>query len=226
MVSLDSNNRNFIETANVRNLCLCHTSCNFLFQLLRYGGSWGIESGRRGNPEILAFWERSGCLISDLQLSVTKCSDASRVMHEARVNGLGTLLQTIYTSIDQVCACVHIPWFFSRHLFQVPHLIQTIPKTSTVLDRIRFAKATPELAFIDSNVHDDARQGIATLTSMEESATIMVSMISELRILFGLNIGFAFFVLYYATFLRTISNVVHQVPEPCTCPHHPHFVCV
>jgi hypothetical protein len=36
-------------------------------------------------------------------------------------------------------------------------------------------------------------------------------MISELRILFGLNIGFAFFVLYYATFLRTISNVVQQV---------------
>jgi hypothetical protein len=89
--------------------------------------------------------------------------------------------------------------------------MKTISKTSTVADRIHLAKTTPEMAFIDSNVHDDARQGIATLTMMEESATIMVSMISELRILFGLNVGFAFFVLYYATFLRTISNVVHQV---------------
>ena len=97
--------------------------------------------------------------------------------------------------------------------FQVPHIIGTIPKSSTVGDRIKIARSTPETAFIDSNVHDDARQGIATLTEMEESATIMVSMISELRILFGLNIGFAFFVLYYATFLRTISNVVQQVPH-------------
>ncbi len=95
--------------------------------------------------------------------------------------------------------------------FQVPHIIDTISKSSAVGDRIKIARSTPETAFIDSNVHDDARQGIATLTEMEESATIMVSMISELRILFGLNIGFAFFVLYYATFLRTISNVVHQV---------------
>ena len=68
-----------------------------------------------------------------------------------------------------------------------------------------------ETAFIDSNVHDGARQGIEALSDMEERATIMVSMVSELRILFGLNIGFAFFVLYYATFLRTISNVVQQV---------------
>ena len=68
-----------------------------------------------------------------------------------------------------------------------------------------------ETAFIDSNVHDDARHGIAALSDMEERATIMVSMVSEVRILFGLNIGFAFFVLYYATFLRTISNVIQQV---------------
>jgi len=49
------------------------------------------------------------------------------------------------------------------------------------------------------------------MSAMEARATIMVSMLSELRILFGLNVGFAFFVLYYATFLRTISNVVQQV---------------
>jgi hypothetical protein len=68
-----------------------------------------------------------------------------------------------------------------------------------------------EFVFLNSNVHDDARQGIATLSHLEARATIMVSMLSELRILFGLNVGFAFFVLYYATFLRTISNVVQQV---------------
>jgi hypothetical protein len=96
-------------------------------------------------------------------------------------------------------------------LFQVPHLIKSIPSTSTVADRIKLAQTLPEAAFIDSNAHDDARQGIATLSDLEQQATIMVSMISELRILFGLNIGFAFFVLYYATFLRTISNVVQQV---------------
>jgi hypothetical protein len=95
---------------------------------------------------------------------------------------------------------------------QVPHIVGNITKTtSTVADRIFLAKNIPEIAFVDSSVHYDARQGVATLSQLEENATIMVSMISELRILFGLNIGFAFFVLYYATFLRTISNVVQQV---------------
>jgi hypothetical protein len=96
-------------------------------------------------------------------------------------------------------------------MLQVPHLIKSIPSTSTVADRIKLAHTLPEAVFIDSNAHDDARQGIATLSGLEEKATIKVSMISELRILFGLNIGFALFVLYYATFLRTISNVVQQV---------------
>ena len=146
---------------------------------------------------------------------MTKCSDSSRVMHEARMNGLGTLLQIIYNSVDQARFQVVVSSSFINITLQITHLIKTIPKTSTLADRIKVARTTPELSFIDSNVHDDARQGIATLTSMEESATIMVSMISELRILFGLNIGFAFFVLYYATFLRTISNVVHQVSS-CT----------
>ncbi len=94
---------------------------------------------------------------------------------------------------------------------QIPLLIQRIPEASTLSDRIALSRSMHETAFIDSNVHDDARQGIAALSDMEERATIMVSMVSELRILFGLNIGFAFFVLYYATFLRTISNVVQQV---------------
>jgi hypothetical protein len=94
---------------------------------------------------------------------------------------------------------------------QIPHLVNNISKSSTVAQRISLAMTIPETAFIDSVVHDDARQGIAKLSDLEEGATIMVSMISELRILFGLNIGCAFFVLYYATFLRTISNVVHQV---------------
>jgi hypothetical protein len=70
-------------------------------QLLRYGGSWGIESGRRGTREILSFWEQSGCLITDSQ-SVHKCSDKGRVMHEARMNGLATLLQSIFSSVGQV----------------------------------------------------------------------------------------------------------------------------
>jgi len=175
--ALERNNRNFMDTVN----------------LLRYGGSWGIESGRRGNSEILSFWEKSGCLISNPQSSVSKCSDSSRVMHEARMHGLATLLQSVFSSMEQV-----------------PHLIKSIPSTSTVADSIKLAHALPEAVFIDSNAHDDARQGIATLSHLEEQATIMVSMISELRILFGLNIGFAFFVLYYATFLRTISNVVQQ----------------
>jgi hypothetical protein len=77
-------------------------SSHWFLQLLRYGGSWGIGSGRRGNPEILSFWEQSSCLISDTQSAVSKCSDSGRVMHEARMNGLGTLLQTVYTSVDQV----------------------------------------------------------------------------------------------------------------------------
>jgi hypothetical protein len=94
---------------------------------------------------------------------------------------------------------------------QIPLLVQRISATSTLTDRIALSHSMHETAFIDSNVHDDARQGIAALSDMEERATIMVSMVSELRILFGLNIGFAFFVLYYATFLRTISNVVQQV---------------
>ncbi len=132
------------------------------------------------------------------------------------MNGLGTLLQMLYNSVDQVSLNVAFSSSFMNIISQIPHLVETIPKTSTLADRIKFARTTPELSFINSNVHDDARQGIATLTSMEESATIMVSMISELRILFGLNIGFAFFVLYYATFLRTISNVVHQVSS-CAC---------
>ena len=41
-------------------------------------------------------------MISDTQSAVSKCSDSGRVMHEARMNGLGTLLQTVYTSVDQV----------------------------------------------------------------------------------------------------------------------------
>ena len=106
---------------------------------------------------------------------------------------------------------------------QVPHLIGRIPRTSTIADRIIFAQRTPELAFIDSNVHDDARQGIAAMSAMEARATIMVSMLSELRILFGLNVGFAFFVLYYATFLRTISNVVQQVLQLQRAAVHRHL---
>jgi hypothetical protein len=73
-----------------------------IFQLLRYGGSWGIQSGRRGNAEILSFWEKSGCLISDSQSAASKCSDSGRVMHEARMNGLATLLQSIRSSVEQV----------------------------------------------------------------------------------------------------------------------------
>ncbi len=97
---------------------------------------------------------------------------------------------------------------------QIPHLVHNISQISTVAQRITLSKTIPETAFIDSSVHDDARQGISKLSELEENATIMVSMISELRILFGLNIGCAFFVLYYATFLRTISNVVQQVCFP------------
>ena len=72
------------------------------FQLLRYGGSWGIQSGRRGNAEILSLWERSGCLISDSQSAASKCTDSGRVMHEARMNGLATLLRSIHSSVEQV----------------------------------------------------------------------------------------------------------------------------
>jgi hypothetical protein len=95
-----------MDTVNVRyspdvtspHLVHAHARC----QLLRYGGSWGIESGRRGNAEILSFWEKSGCLISNPQSSVSKCSDSSRVMHEARMHGLATLLQSVFSSMEQV----------------------------------------------------------------------------------------------------------------------------
>ncbi len=127
------------------------------------------------------------------------------------MNGLATLLQSIRSSIEQVNVNFEFLKTFVTPLLQIPLLIQRIPETSTLSDRIALSHSMDEVAFIDSNVHDDARQGIAALSDMEERATIMVSMVSELRILFGLNIGFAFFVLYYATFLRTISNVVQQV---------------
>jgi hypothetical protein len=87
-------------------------SCaHVMVQLLRFGGSWGIESGRRGNPEILSFWEQPGCLISNPQAAVSSCTDTNRVMHESRVNGLATLLQAMFASIQQVrslqLCCLH-----------------------------------------------------------------------------------------------------------------------
>jgi hypothetical protein len=87
---------------------------HILFQLLRYGGSWGIESGRRGNPEILSFWEQPGCLISNPEAAKSKCSDVNRVMHEARVNGLATLLQAMYAGIQQVTPLQHIHFHHSH----------------------------------------------------------------------------------------------------------------
>jgi len=132
-------------------------------------------------------------------------------MNEARIHGLATLLHTVHSSVAQVGVWHRSLLCLTKFSVQVPHLIRQISNASSVADRIIFASKNPEMSFINSNVHDDARQGIASMSSMEARATIMVSMLSELRILFGLNVGFAFFVLYYATFLRTISNVVQQV---------------
>ena len=111
-----------------------------------------------------------------------------------------------------------------------------LPHNASAAERIQFIHHVPELAFVDSNIHDDARQGIATLSAMEAKSTIMQSMLSELRILFGLNVAVSVIVrlfdccrvveintversrdmlrvqvLYYATFLRTVGNVVQQV---------------
>jgi hypothetical protein len=89
---------------------------------------------------------------------------------------------------------------------------------------------------LDSNVHDDARQGIAMLSSLESDSSILQSMLSELRILFALNVAVSltvraahfsalltaeyssrFQVLYYLTFLRTVSSVVQQVGVALAC---------
>ena len=159
----------------------------------------------------MALWDESGCFIANSQSSVSKCTDPGRVMNEARIHGLATLLHTVHSSVAQVGVRHHSLLCLTKFSVQVPHLIRQISNMSSVADRIIFASKNPEMSFINSNVHDDARHGIASMSSMEARATIMVSMLSELRILFGLNVGFAFFVLYYATFLRTISNVVQQV---------------
>ena len=123
-------------------------------------------------------------------------------------------------------------------------MLEARPSNTSAADRVLFVSRDPELLFLDSNVHDDARQGIATLSSMEANATIMQSMLSELRVLFGLNVAVSVIVsatlcswhvplfdtlnhqphpctqvLYYATFLRTVGNVVQQVnPMRVTSP--------
>lgn len=66
---------------------------------------------------------------------------------------------------------------------------ELLPTNASTAERINFFHHVPELAFVDSNIHDDARQGIATLSAMEAKSTIMQSMLSELRILFGLNVA-------------------------------------
>ena len=68
-------------------------------------------------------------------------------------------------------------------------MLEARPSNTSAADRLRFVSRDPELLFLDSKVHDDARQGIATLSSMEANATIMQSMLSELRVLFGLNVA-------------------------------------
>lgn len=78
-----------------------------VFQVLRYGGAWGIELGRRGTPEIMSLWDESSCLVTNSQSSVSKCTDQGRVMNEARKHGLATLLQTIHTSTAQVGVRCH-----------------------------------------------------------------------------------------------------------------------
>ena len=117
-------------------------------------------------------------------------------------------------------------------------MLDALPSNTSAADRVSFVSRDTELLFLDSNVHDDARQGIATLSSMEANATIMQSMLSELRVLFGLNVAVSVIVsatlqftpchvtlcrpfnrqphpctqvLYYSTFLRTVGNVVQQV---------------
>ena len=68
-------------------------------------------------------------------------------------------------------------------------MLKRFPANATTKDRIDFVYRSPELNFLDSNIHDDARQGIATLSELEANSTIMQSMLSELRILFGLNVA-------------------------------------
>jgi hypothetical protein len=68
-------------------------------------------------------------------------------------------------------------------------MLKMLPANASTEERIHFVTHSPELVFLDSNIHDDARQGIATLSEMEAKSTIMQSMLSELRILFGLNVA-------------------------------------
>ncbi len=68
-------------------------------------------------------------------------------------------------------------------------MLKILPNNASAAERIQFVHHVPELAFVDSNIHDDARQGISTLSAMEAKSTIMQSMLSELRILFGLNVA-------------------------------------
>jgi hypothetical protein len=73
-----------------------------IFQVLRYGGNWGIATGRRGEPVILNLWENSQCLIKD-DKAKSKCFDSTRPLHESRMHGLSLLLMNIYSSVGQVC---------------------------------------------------------------------------------------------------------------------------
>ena len=109
--ALDRNNINMLLAMNVRLILqrfvsvMNRTSLMF-FKVLRYGGNWGISTGRRGEADILSLWESSQCLIKDTS-AAKKCSDSSRPLHESRMHGLSLLLMNIYSSVGQVLLPFH-----------------------------------------------------------------------------------------------------------------------
>ena len=119
--ALERNNRNLFLATHVSAACGCsvffvmkdmRSLCSYFIRVfpinlivalkvLRYGGSWGISTGRRGSHDILGLWDNSQCLISD-QHAAAKCADTSRPLHVSRMQGLGSLLSSIFNGIEQV----------------------------------------------------------------------------------------------------------------------------
>ena len=169
---------------------------------------------------MLQLWDNSQCLITD-EHSNEKCVDHSRPLYEMRMHGLNSLLMGVHSSVGQVIlARERTPHRVTSLQAQVQFLLKELPAAASAADRIHFVTHAPELAFLDTNIHDDARQGIATLSHLEAHSSIMQSMLSELRILFGLNIAFSVIVSCRTCAARRYNMLyLSAFSRYCTIPH-------